>query len=435
LHIGGRILRDLALMTNDAFQTIEDLREPGDTALLPAPDPSLVPPTPDEPLAESLYFDPERWDAEVATRPRPDGDDPVTVGRGRIEGRATAAVFLSDLHLSDGTAGGDDFLEAHLHAEPEFGGLFAGAFPAGESRALLVVSALTFAFQRLAACTGRTELPDVVLAGDVIDFLGTKGRGDSYVSRRHLPLFRALAALRGRAGVYWLRGNHDYVIPAGPWDSGEFYVNSGLRILAEHGDVWDETNWPPGPLSKGARLVLELGSAFAVRGSVSQDGRLHYLMSGLDNVRPLSDDAVNGFLDRRAKYSDVAAIAAALARLKFVGSADDSAAYRGAKKRRAGPEYADWLMVQGHTHVPAMVPNEYYNLGTWTSTLVGQRRQENQIEAFPFLLAYVGADGRRVEEFYVVRRDSEGMPAAAILQSRESVTALRKELGYKAVRS
>jgi len=75
-------------------------------------------------------------------------------------------------------------------------------------------------------------------------------------------------------------------------------------------------------------------------------------MSGLDNVRPLSDDAINAFLDRRSRYSDVAAVAAALARLKFVGSADDSAAYKGALRRRKAKEYRDWLMVQGHTHVP-----------------------------------------------------------------------------------
>jgi hypothetical protein len=298
-----------------------------------------------------------------------------------------------------------------------------------------VLAALTLAFRRIAARTGRADPPDVVLNGDVVDFLALKGRGGAYVSRRHLPLFRAMAALRGRAGVYWLRGNHDYVVPAGPWDAGEFYVNPGLRVLAEHGDRWDETNWPPGPPSKGARLVLELESAFAVRASVADDGTIHYLAAGLDNVRPLSDDAINGFLDRRARYSDVAAVAAALARLKFVGSADDSAAYRGALERRKDPAHADWLMVQGHTHVPAAVPDVYYNLGTWTSTLVGRRREEKQVEAFPLLLVYPGPDGRRVEEFFVVRRADEQSPARAILCSPEMVTELRAECGYKPVRA
>ena len=293
----------------------------------------------------------------------PPTDDPVVAGRGRLEGQGHAAVFLSDFHLSDGTAGGDDFLESHLRPEDEFRGLLTGFFPPGQSRARLVLSTLTLAFRRIAARTGRAELPDVVLDGDVIDFLALKGRGGSYVSRRHLPLFRALAALRGRAGVYWLRGNHDYAVPAGPWDRGEFYVNPALRVLAEHGDRWDETNWPPGPTTKGSRLVMEMGSAFEVRASVADDGTLHYLMAGLDNVRPLSDDAINGFLDRRAKYSDVAAVAAALSRLKFVGSADDSAAYRGARERRKLPAYADWLMVQGHTHVPAAVPGDVLQPG------------------------------------------------------------------------
>src|SRR5215213_519863 len=147
-----------------------------------------------------------------------------------------------------------------------------------------------------------------------------------------------------------------------------------------------------------------MSSAFEVRASVGDDGRIHYLMSGLDNIRPLSDDAINGFLDRRARYSDVAAVASLLSRLKFVGSADDSAAYRGALERRQLPAYADWLMVQGHTHVPAAIPDVYYNLGTWIGTLVGRRRHETHIEAFPLLIAYPGPDGRRAEEFFVVRR-------------------------------
>jgi hypothetical protein len=416
-------------------KSAEDVAAPGDAAPLPEPDPLLVPPGRDAPEAESLYFDPERWDAEVA-HAGPFGDqDPVPANRGRLDGTSTAVVLLSDLHLSDGTAGGDDFLESHLRPEDEFDGLYTGFFPPGDSRAMLVLSALTFAFRRIAAKTGRRQLPDVVLNGDVIDFLALKGRGGSYVSRRHLPLFRALAALRGRTGVYWLRGNHDYVVPAGPWDAGEFYVNSHLRLLAEHGDVWDETNWPPGPAAKGSRLVMEMASAFEVRASVTDDGRIHYLMSGLDNVRPLSDDAINGFLDRRARYSDVAAVGSALSRLKFVGSADDSAAYRGALDRRTLPAYADWLMVQGHTHVPAAVPDVYYNLGTWISTLVGHRRRETQIEAFPMLIAYPGPDGRRAEELFVIRRQDEHAPPQAILSSPDMVTELRSEVGYGAVKA
>ena len=53
-------------------------------------------------------------------------------------------------------------------------------------------------------------------------------------------------------------------------------------------------------------------------------------MSGRDNLRPLSQAAVEGFLDRRAKYSDAAEIVAVLARFGYVGAADDSAGYRGA---------------------------------------------------------------------------------------------------------
>ena len=404
-----------------------DVRSAGDAIALPQPDRDLLRDTGD-PVA---YFDPQRWDAEVADAPPPGDADPVAEGRGRVEGHAPAALFLSDFHVSDGSAGGDDFLESHLRPEEEFGGLQAGFFPPGESRAGLVLSVVTFARRRVAATCGPAAAIDLVLNGDVIDFLAMRGRGGTYVSTRHAPLFRGLAALRGRSEVVWLRGNHDHAVPAGPWRAGEFYLNPGLTVLAEHGDVWDRTNWPPGTRNKGSRLVLELASAFEVRGSVADDGTVRYLMSGLDNVRPLSDDAINAFLDRRSRYSDVAAVAAALARLKFVGSADDSAAYKGALRRRKAKEYRDWLMVQGHTHVPAAVAGVYYNLGTWITTLVGRgRRAEAQVEAFPFLLVYAGADGRRVEEYYVVRRERANAPPVAVLHSPESVDELRREFGY-----
>lgn len=409
----------------------EDALTPGDAVPLPDPDPALLGSGRD-PAAEREYFDPERWDADAATHTGADDTDPVAADRGRVDGRGTAVLFLSDFHLSDGSAGGDDFLESHLRPDDEFGGLYAGFFPPGGSRSGLVLSAITLARRRVAAVCGPAAALDVVLNGDVVDFLALRGRGGTYISARHAPLFRGLAAVCGRAEVVWLRGNHDYAVPSGPWRRGEFYAHPGLRVLAEHGDVWDETNWPPGTRNKGSRMVVELSSSFAVRGSVTDDGQVRYLMAGLDNVRPHSDDALNAFLDRRAKYSDVAAVAAALSRLKFVGSADDSAAYDGALKRREAKGHRDWLMVQGHTHVPAAVPGTYYNLGTWTGTLVGRgRRGEAQVEAFPFLLVYPGPGGERVEEYFVVRGPEGGAVPSAVLYSPEMVDELRAEFGYE----
>jgi hypothetical protein len=232
-----------------------------------------------------------------------------------------------------------------------------------------------------------------------------------------------------QATVYWLRGNHDYVVPSGPWRAGEYYVNPALRTMAEHGDIWDKENWPPGPNNEGSSLAIEMASAFEVHASVTKKATLKYLMSGLDNLRPFNSAAVKGFLDRRSKYSDLAAAAAVLARFDNVGKADDSAAYKGALQRRK-KKWADWLMVQGHTHVPAALPGVYYNLGSWITTLVVEKGKETQIEAFPCLLVYVDPAGRRVEEYFVIRQDAPGVNPKAFLQTPESVNALREEFGY-----
>src|SRR5690349_13121725 len=164
---------------------------PGGATALPEPAPELLPPPGgDGPLLERLYFDPEKWDTEAVNH-LPGGDeDPVAAGRGRVEGQASAALFVSDFHLADGTAGGDDFLESHLHADEACGGLYTGFFPPGESRARLFLSVLTFALGRVARRAGVNAALDVVLAGDVINFLDLKGRGGTYVARRHAPLFR-----------------------------------------------------------------------------------------------------------------------------------------------------------------------------------------------------------------------------------------------------
>ena len=346
-----------------------------------------------------------------------------------MEGQATAALFLSDFHMADGTAGGDDFLESHLHPEEDYNGLYTGFFPPGESRARLFLSVLTYALRRVARRAGVNAGLDVVLGGDVINFLDLKGRGGTNVSRRHAPFFRALAALRDKATVYWLRGNHDYVVPSGPWRPGEFYVNHALRTLVEHGDYWDSQNWPPGPTNKGSQLVIELGGAFEVHASVTEQGAIHYLLSGLDNVRPLNNDAIEGFLDRRAKYSDAAALAAAPDPAQVPGRGGRLSGVQGGMERRKG-EYRDWLMVQGHTHVPAAVPGVYYNLGTWISTLVATGGKEAQVDAFPFLLVYADPAGRRVEEYYVIQRDKPGATPKAVFQSPESIGELRQTFGY-----
>jgi UDP-2,3-diacylglucosamine pyrophosphatase LpxH len=397
---------------------------------LPAPLPEFVAPTGDDAERERTYFDPERWDAEVCNHQEQDERDPVEHDRGKLESTAVAALLVSDFHMADGSAGGDDFLDSHLHCDEELE-IETGFFPPGQSRGRLFASVVTFALQRVGMKVRPRPKLDVILGGDVINFLELKGRGGTFVSRKHRGFYRTLAALGARGDVFWLRGNHDYVVPSGPWRRGEFYANPVLRTLVEHGDFWDKENWPPGPGNKGSRLALEAGSAFEVHASVTDKGEIKYLMSGVDNLRPWSNDAIEAFLDRRSKYSDVAAVSAVLSRTKFLGAADDSAAYKGALERRRKGKYRDWLMVQGHTHVPAYVPGVYINTGCWISTLVAPDDKERHVESFPFVLVYQGADGRRVEEYYTADQPTADAIPTATLHTEESVNELRQEYGYQ----
>jgi len=400
----------------------------GDSAELPPPADFLTAGGPA--AAPPDHFRPEQWDAEMVDRQELGDEDPVETDRGRQESDARAAVFLSDLHAADGTAAGDDFLESHLEPDDAVGGLYTGFFPPGKSRAGMLIRCLTFALDRLAERAPGVR-PDLVLHGDVINGLELKGRGGTYVSPRHEPLFRAMANFRRRGDVFWLRGNHDYAVPSGPWRRGEFYVNPALQLLAEHGDRWDESNWPPGPGNEGSKLAIEAGSAFEVHAGVLRDGSFKYLFSGVDNLRPWDDDALKGFLDRRSKYSDAALLAAVLARFTDIGAADDSDAFKGALRRRKTKAYRDWLMIQGHTHVPALVPGVYHNTGTWISTLAAPGGKERLIDAFPFVLVYLDRGGERVEEYYLATRPAPGAEPRVALQSPESVNELRRSFGYK----
>src|SRR5581483_3647502 len=266
---------------------------------------------------ETSHFDPERWEQEQWRPHKTAPGDPVSHEAGRQQGRAKAVLLLSDFHLGDGSVAGDDFLDSHLRRDEELD-VYVGFSPAGESRGRLFASVLTFALDRVAGRLGKGAPLDVVLNGDVINFLELKGRGGTMVSPKHRSVFRAMAAARRRRKVFWLRGNHDYQVPEGPWRRGEFYANEGLRVLAEHGDFWDKENWPPGPDNKGSRLIIEAGAAFEGQPTVLKGGTVKYLLAGIDNLRPWNNDAIERFLDRRAKESDVAALAAVLARADYL---------------------------------------------------------------------------------------------------------------------
>jgi hypothetical protein len=91
-------------------------------------------------------------------------------------------------------------------------------------------------------------------------------------------------------------------------------------------------------------------------------------------------------------------------------------------------------MIQCHTHVPAAVPGVYYNNGTWITNLLVPKRKEFYVEAFPFLLAYLGRDGQRVDEYYFANNcGGPGEGPTVSLQKPESVNRFREKCGYDAI--
>jgi hypothetical protein len=197
--------------------------------VLPRPLPEFALPSDGgSPAAVDSYFAPDRWDAEVAHHAPSDDRDPVELGLGKIESTSEAVLVLSDFHMADGSTGGDDFLDSHLHRDEELD-IETGFFPPGRSQAELFAAVVTFALDRVRQAGGHSRL-DVVLNGDVINFLDLQGRGGTLVCRKHLQFFPTLDAVGSQGSVIWPRCNQDYVVPEGPWRRGEFYANPGAPV-------------------------------------------------------------------------------------------------------------------------------------------------------------------------------------------------------------
>src|SRR5947209_7615282 len=86
---------------------------------LPSPRRELVPLRGDPPEVEKTYFDPEKWEQGQWRPCEHKASDPVARGIGRQEGRARAALIVSDFHAGDGSVSGDDFLDDHLHRDKD----------------------------------------------------------------------------------------------------------------------------------------------------------------------------------------------------------------------------------------------------------------------------------------------------------------------------
>lgn len=375
------------------------------------------------------------------------GEDP---GLTPINGGARAAIFISDLHISDGGIG-DDFRDGHLFAGA--GGLYQGNPTPGPTRGLRAAAAIQFAIQE--AANAGVHQVDLVLNGDIIDLCELMGR-KSKLSAVHNPFWTYIRQVAAKHNVYYIRGNHDFLVPPGPWTRGVAYENLALTTFAEHGDAWDGSNWPPGPNNTGSKLLI--GPMIGPMGAVVPfglaeleealtPGTLTYDFAAIDNLVPFSGAAVSAFLERRAaafkSFANVATgglgaliggvgldVVQGLVKLG-VGPASDKGGRAGAAWRRRAGKHAGWLMVQGHTHVPVQLNGRYYNTGTWNPVVGGTAHgPEWLVEAYPLLLVYLTPNGRRVEVFRNFNVLPNGLMLTARLR-RQDTNRLREMCGYE----
>jgi hypothetical protein len=309
-----------------------------------------------------------------------------------------AAFFVSDLHMSDNTMG-DDFLFDHL-VPLAAQNLFVGNPAQGPSKAVLFQHVISFVITELQNLGIHSF--DTVLGGDIYDVWEMEERGTT-ISPAHNAFVATCGNLRANGNpVYYARGNHDSIVPDGPWMKVEQYVNTVLKVKADHGHRSDPANKgvnnPIGSTVSHAVAIME-----TIR--VNVNGNPTYLLTGIDNVRPTNDSAVF-FLNRIgvfAPLNQLLNILAQIFRIIFKPRTGIGGFFRSIL-RFLSALFTGYLKVEGHTHDAVQWPKVYYNTGTWTGKLlINADRSESYTEECHFLLVYKDPNtGERVERFLVV---------------------------------
>lgn len=340
-----------------------------------------------------------------------------------------AAIFVSDMHMGDGSIA-DDFCMGRLFPKTILpsGVIHYYGEPRATSLAALFAQTIQTLSNHLMEVSGVSE-HDIVLNGDIIDLMEMKNRGSGLWSE-HAPFFGVLRHLQQRHDIYYLRGNHDFVVPPGPWKPGEVYENNTLETVAQHGDQWDTVNQPPGLESQGAKIAKAntLGETFPINGAF---GLTTYPFAGLDNIRPQNSETISKFIGERVGGSVLNAILIGLGYVINM-EADDTGSYRKAKEWRQTPTYRNWLTVAGHTHIPIAKRGVHYNTGTWQPTLVVQTSPWKEIyfHSIPILLVYIEPlTNKRQEEFWTLKINDIGT-AKLQRDSSSDVEGVRNAMGY-----
>lgn len=371
------------------------------------------------------------------------------------------ALFVSDLHVSDGGMG-DDFMLGHKN----------GSTTPTTSKTMLFAQMLVSALIR--ARKVGVQGVDLVLNGDTIDILELQSRATPFAHANFIGLLQSFGSITGNQ-VFYILGNHDPIplnLPA-PIKITTSYWNPKLNTYATHGHQFDSLN--ANSTAIGSKIAKLAGSLETSSGSGKT---FPYRL--IDNIKPLNYDTLVAYL-----YSRVPAPVRLTLQLRrkmahFIGLSsgfpfgnnivqeldeligrsvipDDGDGYleteanniaqgKSAPNLRAGTYPS--RIVFGHTHVPC-ARGPYFNTGTWgalysihwpTNNRPANKAVETYLDLNPFLYIFLNPATNQVmeEPHYYNITSSTSLPGPLIrtptqlpeIKTPSAINSLRRSLYF-----
>ena len=312
-------------------------------------------------------------------------DETVTV-----KSSAPFVLIVSDLHMSDFTAG-DDFILGS-EKQPPFGN-----FIPSRSKSKLFEAMLCLTEKRAQKLGCKIEL---VLLGDIVDDWESAGRETHF---GHQDFIEVINRFRERGNkVVFIYGNHDKNSVTIPRDhSGFYYINQNLRIYACHGHQADKYNKSHEGIGS---WISQQFSRLEVQ-NLKKKGLIEYPFILFDNIKPFNSTALKKYykwLKQRYPFLHLFSSflffdSIIISLLNF--SENDSNYSKAAETLSLMLGYD--IVVMGHTHIPA-VSGRYYNTGSWTPVIPSLYIPESfEGKNFnPFLMVYKNTEFENLAKFY-----------------------------------